>query len=118
MSAGKYNFTIEQGAKFTRSFTWKDANGSPINVSGYSFRLMARTGIDDTTTVISLSTGNGITITDGPGGKFQVSMTASQTAALSFQAALYDIEAVPPSGEADAIRLLEGTVNLSREVTR
>ena len=35
-------------------------------------------------------------------------MTASQTAALSFQAAVYDLEAIPPSGEADAIRLLEG----------
>ena len=38
MAAGIYNFTIEQGATFTRTFKYKDSEGNPIDlVSGDGF---------------------------------------------------------------------------------
>ena len=70
MPAGKYNFTIEQGTKFSRDFAWKNADRTPVNISGYSFRMMARHKHDDALPIISLSTfepPGGISIVDGQG---------------------------------------------------
>ena len=41
MAAGKYNFTIEQGATFVKIIV-VSADGNPLNLSDYSARLMAR----------------------------------------------------------------------------
>jgi hypothetical protein len=119
MPAGKYNMTIEQGAKFSRDFTWKNADRTPINITGYTFRMMARHKHDDAEPLISLSTDpeiGGITIADGPNGRFRISLTQVNTTALNFTEAIYDLEATPPADE--AIRLLEGKINLSKEVTK
>jgi hypothetical protein len=53
---------------------------------------------------------------DGLNGRFRINLTQAQTTALSFNEAIYDIEAVPPGDE--AIRILEGKINLSKEVTK
>lgn len=119
MPAGTYNFTIEQGAKFSRDITWKNANRSPVNITGYTFRMMARHKYDDPEPIISLSTDEppgGITIVDGINGRFRISLSEAQTTALNFVEAIYDLEAVPPADQ--AIRLLEGKIALSKEVTR
>ncbi len=119
MPAGKYNFTIEQGAKFSRDFTWKNADRTPVNISGYFFRMMARHKHDDAQPIINLSTfesPGGISIVDAANGRFRISLSQAQTTALSFNEAIYDIEAVPPGDE--ALRILEGKINLSKEVTK
>jgi len=120
MSAGQYNFTIEQGADFLRTFTWKDAAGDPIDIGGYTFRMMARNDYDDALPVISLSTVSppgGIAITgDGSAGQFTISMAAAITALLNFSSIMYDLEAI--SGTGAVIRLLQGTITLSKEVTK
>ncbi len=119
MPAGKYNMTIEQGTKFSRDFTWKNADRTPVNISGYSFRMMARHRHDDALPIISLSTfepPGGISIVDGPNGRFRISLTQGQTTALGFNEAIYDLEATPPGDE--TIRILEGKINLSKEVTK
>jgi hypothetical protein len=119
MPAGKYNFTVEQGTKFSLDFTWKNADKIPVNISGYAFRMMARHKHDDLEPIISLSTfapPGGISIVDGPNGRFRINLTQAQTTALSFNEAIYDLEALPPADE--AIRLLEGKIILSKEVTK
>ena len=119
MPAGKYNFTIEQGTKFSRDFAWKNADRTPVNISGYAFRMMARHKHDDALPIISLSTfepPGGISIVDGPNGRFRISLAQAQTTALSFNEAIYDLEAVPPGD--GAIRVLEGKIILSKEVTK
>ncbi len=119
MPAGIYNFEIEQGVSFVKSLTWKDAAGAPINIAGYTIRMMARNDYGDTNPVITLSTVNppaGITITDGANGQFQIALNAIQTAALNFTSVKYDLEMVAPGGA--VIRLLQGEITLSREVTR
>jgi len=120
MSSGVYNFTIEQGCTFSKTFTWKDANGSAINISGYTIRMMARNNYDDALPVITLSTvatPGGIAIVgDGSAGQFTISMTAVVTAALNFSQLVYDIEVV--SGAGVVTRLLEGKITLSKEVTK
>ncbi len=119
MPAGTYNFKIEQGAKFSRDFTWRNPDKSPVNIAGYTFRMMARHKHDDPEPLISLSTvepPGGIRIVDGPNGTFRISLTDVQTAALNFVEAIYDLKAVPPAD--GAIRLFEGKITLSKEVTK
>lgn len=52
----------------------------------------------------------------GASGVIEITLTANFTAALNFDQAVYDMEAVSPSGQ--VTRLIEGPMSLSREVTR
>ena len=42
MASGKYNFTIEQGTTFQRTFKYKDASGNPLDLSDHSVRMQIR----------------------------------------------------------------------------
>jgi len=118
MSAGKYTTSILQGATFQRDITWTDnTNNTPIDLTGSIVRLQARKRLTSDTTVLDLSTAtSGITITDALNGQFQILLTAAETAALDFATAVYDLEVEFPSGEIR--RVLEGTLELKKEVTR
>ena len=54
MAAGIYNFTIEQGATFTRTFKYKDAEGTAIDLSNHEIRMDIRTSIDAESTLLEL----------------------------------------------------------------
>jgi len=120
MPAARYDFKIEQGATFQRTITWKDSNGNPIDLTGYKIRLQARINPNDKDPIIDLSTSpevGGIEIlTPAGNGQFRITMDASDTASLDFAEALYDLEAEDPDG--NVTRLLEGTIELSREITK
>ena len=120
MGAGKYNFQIEQGANFSKTFTWKNSAGVAIDIGGYTIRMMGRNDYPDVAPTITLSTvatPGGIAIVgDGSAGQFTLTMTAAQTAALNFSELKYDLEMV--SGAGVVTRLLEGEITLSREITK
>ena len=46
MTAGTYNMTIEQGATLSLSMTFKDDEGSVIDLSSYSFASQIREEYD------------------------------------------------------------------------
>jgi hypothetical protein len=121
MAAGNYNFTIEQGATFTRTLKYKDSSGNPINLSDYAIRMQIREKISSTTSIISLtesSTSGGSIISvinTGDGNSFTIKISATDTAAMSFDTAAYDLEI---ERDNNVTRLLQGRVKLSKEVTR
>jgi hypothetical protein len=117
MSAGRYNIEIEQGATFQRSMTLDEYNADTsqmedLDLTGYTFAGKIRDEKEDTSAMISFT----IVITNALTGAIQVSLTAAQTSTLTAGTAYYDIEMTRDSGE--IIRLLEGVVNISREITR
>lgn len=119
MGAGKFNFTIEQGATYERSFTWKNSAGVPIDLTGYTIRLMAKNTVDETTPLITLSTVSppgGITVTDPATGTWTISLSPATTAAYKFDKIVYDLEVQSLGGVVK--RLLEGIITLSKEVTK
>lgn len=117
MSAGQHNITIEQGTRWFRTITVTD-DGTARDLTNFTIAMQIRETKAAATTLISLSIGAGITITDATNGIFTVEITAAQTAALSFDGvAYYDMELTPPSSTSTE-RLIEGTVTLSKEVTR
>ena len=108
------NFVVEQGATFTKSFTWKEG-GVAKDLTGYTARMKARPSITSDTVIIDASTANGKITIDPLVGVIEVTVSATETAAMTFTTAVYDLELV--SG-AVVTRLVQGTLTLSREVTR
>jgi len=126
MSAGTYDFKIEQGATFSRLFQFfdvyiseDDPDNEPSNLIGWSARMQVRTKAQSTTPLLSLTVGNGLTITDAINGKIVLDLTSEQTAALNFSCAYYDLELFVDDSDPEIVRReLEGQITLSREVTR
>lgn len=132
MSAGRYSFVIEQGATTNFEIQYRDSNNSPIDLTGYSGRLQIRStyaqnsgelfltlssSLNPDGTGLNFSGSNGTTPpTSGSIGIYIASCTSS---ALTFNEALYDLEIYSGSGDCPyTVRLLEGNVRLSKEVTR
>lgn len=116
MTAAVYDFTIEQGATLDKTFVWKDSTGTIINLSGYTARMQIRPTVASSTILLELTTlNNRIIITAGE-GKIQLLVSAADTGAITWQRAKYDLELVSSTGV--VTRLLSGSVEVSREVTR
>ena len=39
MAAGRYSFVVEQGSTFNIELQYKDSNGNPVNLTGYSGKM-------------------------------------------------------------------------------
>jgi len=128
MSAGKYNFTIEQGTTIRLELQYKDSSGSAIDLTGYSGRMQIRPDYADNTkkSYIYLSSslnddGTGLNFSGSSGlnspvsGTIGLYISAVSSSTLNFDTAYYDIELQTGS---IVTRLLQGTIKLSREVTR
>jgi hypothetical protein len=114
VTATTYNTTIDQGADWYITFVYQDSNGSPINITGYTAALQLRSEPSDMNTVLSLSTGSGITIT-GATGTIAVHATATQTGAISAGVYFYDLEITE---SVVVTRLIQGQITVSAQVTR
>ena len=111
MSAGTYNFILEQGATFNRQLTVKD-DGSAMNLTGYSVASKMRSTHDSSTVVGTFT----CTISNATGGIITMSMTNSTTGAIEEGIYVYDLEMT--SGTGVVTRLMQGTVTVNPEVTR
>lgn len=116
MAAGTLDFMIEQGATFNLLLTWKIDN-VPVNITNWTARLQARVDVEDTETVLSMTTdaGGGITL-GGAAGTISLDRTATQTALLPAGSYVYDLELI--SGVGAVTRLVQGELDISAEVTR
>jgi len=111
-----YNLVIYQGATFSQNFIWKDPDQNPIDVTGYTARMMARGAVSSPTPFIDLTTVNGGITLGGATGSVTINMTAAQTSAINETVGLYDLELV--SGGGQVTRFLQGIVTISKEITR
>ena len=122
MLAGIYNITCQQGSTFVRvlRIEYPDAIDPtvfhPFDLTGYSARMQVRRTVSSTTAMISLDTDdNGIEITSPEDGEITITMTDTQTAALTSDG-VYDLEII---SDTDFVtRILQGEFRLSLEVTR
>ena len=115
MAAGRYDIMIEQGATFSLPISYKDSTGSVVDLvagDGYTARMMIKESAGGTA-IISLTSSSGITLASS-GNNIVIEISATDTAAMDFDNAVYDLEIV--SGT-EVTRVLEGKVKLSREIT-
>lgn len=118
MAAGEYNITIEQGAVFRKVLTWTDSEDAPINLTGYTALMQIRKEDTGGDVIIELSTLNDKIVITPAEGKIELFIPATETAEFSFDSAYYDLELIPPSEEDETVRLLQGKVTLSTEITK
>lgn len=128
MAAGKYSFTLEQGSTLSLELLYKDSDGSPVNLSGYSGRMQIKSGFADNnpTTYLTLSSslmsdGTGLNLSGSAGnnplssGSIGLYISAATSSLLTFDTAYYDI--LLTTGTA-VTRILEGQIKLAKAVTR
>lgn len=113
MAAADYDLLIEQGATFDLSIVWKDNADTPIDITGYSARMQIRKTYDSAP-IISLTNGSGIVL-GGVAGTIDITITDEQTTAIDILRGKYDLE-LELAGV--VTRLIQGTVEISREVTK
>lgn len=114
MTAGIYNFTIDQGSTWTLQLIYEDPNGAPINLTGYTAKMQVRSKSNSSTAVLTLATGGqGITIT-GPTGTINLIATDEQTGAIAAGFYVYDLEL---DNGGVITRLIQGQITLSPQVT-
>jgi Na+/serine symporter len=114
MTPGLVNFVCPQGSTFRRTLTYS-LDEVPVNLTGYSSRLQVREDYYSTDLVVSLVSGSGITM-GGSAGTIDILISASVTSEFPTGTHVYDLEIVSPSNIVD--RLIEGTFNVTPEVTR
>ena len=130
MSAGRYNFTIEQGATVDFEIQWNDSNGEPIDLNYYTAEMQIRSGHGSSATLYATlsssldSDRTGLNLlgpnSDKPltSGSIGLFISAASSSAFDFSEALYDLEMISGSGNnAYVTRLLEGKIKLRKNVT-
>lgn len=128
MSAGSYNFTIEQGTSFGLSIEYADSGNVPIDLAAFSCaRMQWNTNIGTTYQFTTNNTNSGLYLFEfaspASSGIINFKIPASITAGYNFSTAAYDLEleAVAPfysGGGPQVIRLLQGVVSISPEITQ
>lgn len=122
MAAGTLNIVIEQGATFQKKLTWADdidfpASGNAIDITGYTARMQLREEKDSPDpAILELTDGNGRITLGGANGEIDLFIDDADTEALTIESGFYDLEVESPAGI--VTRLVEGTFQLSTEVTR
>lgn len=117
MSAGTYNFTIEQGTTFQQDFVWNIDNVA-VDVTGYSARMMVRSSVASSTVLDSWNTDNGRMTIGTSDGRFSIFLPSTDCAAIEWTTGVYDIELVSPAATPIVTRILKGTITIDPEVTR
>lgn len=124
MAAGSLDILVEQGATFAMRLVLSDSVGSPLDLTGWTFRGQIRSTYDAGTILASFSFVVPNQITDP--GAVDCSMADSVTETIPVTASTnykkkdtfypYDIEGEDTSG--NVYRVVQGTATVSPEVTR
>ena len=120
MPAAKINLTIEKGAKYYKTFIWRDETKTPISLAGLSARMHIRESVDDAAFVIELTTTNGRILLEAAAetGRIDLIVGATDTDALTITTGVFDLELYNQSDPDDVNRLIEGIVSITEGVTR
>ena len=116
-TAGPVHFEIPTYSEFGVTMTWylTSAKTTTKDLSTYTAAMDIRRKQSDSTALIALTSGSGITL-GGSGGTIVISLTDTQTAAVTPGPAVWDLELIDSGGS--SLRLVEGTCEFTPSVTR
>jgi hypothetical protein len=126
MAASKYDFVIEQGSSFKISMVFKNSDGSLMDLSGWTAKLMWKTNTNKTyiftTTNIDYSVYK--FILDEENSNMVLLIPAETTESFNFSSAKYDLELqspeslYSPEGGNYNFRALYGVINISKRFSK
>lgn len=117
--ATKYDLVCEQGADLSFTVTYyRGETGIPVDVTGGTARLQARSGIRAATPFLDIdNVAKGGIGVGGDDGVFTIFVAAEETAEFPITSeAVYDLEFVDVVGKVS--RVVEGRFKVKGEVTR
>lgn len=111
------DFLIKQGATFEWSMLWGTGKDPfvPHDLTGCSGRMQVRKTVEAEEVLLDSTEQIVITFTPTP-GEITIAINADDTAAIEWLDGVYDMEVVFP--DTTVVRLLQGKVQVSPEVTR
>ena len=129
MSAGKYNFIVEQGSQHDVTFRYKLADGTFLNLTNYRVRMSVKDHLSDTNFVYQATSDSSadsggtvaflqhFTISDQSTaqGEFVLSIPTATTTGFNFNQGVYDLEIVAQDGT--VTRILEGKFKIKLQVS-
>ena len=127
MAAGSYDISIEQGASYSLNITYADSGNVPINLNAFSCARMQWNTTDGTSYEFTTSNTNSglyyFAFNPASSGIISLKIPASVTAGYNFTNATYDLELESVAefysgGGPQVIRLLQGSVTVTPEITR
>lgn len=119
------DISVKQGATYTLIMTVQDSVPASINLTGYTFRGQIRTSTSDITIqapfsfVLGVQSGatlGTVTGTISAADTALIVLPANERYTRKITKMIYDIEMIEPGG--NVVRILEGTVSVSPEVTK
>jgi hypothetical protein len=117
MKPVKLDLEIYKGSTYRKSLQWVvSSTSTPMDITGCSIKMQIRAYVGSTSVLIELSTvNNRIIIVDALLGKWQIYLTPTETLALDFVKAVYDLDITFPSTEVHTP--IQGDVTLIKQVT-
>ena len=105
-----YNFTIEQGADWSRDLFLTTASQGAINITGRTFKAEIRQYPSGT-----VATAIACSVVSGAGGQVRMSVTSAASLLVPSAGARYDLFMVTTAGI--STRLLAGVVSVNPRIT-
>ena len=109
------NLNLNKGSSYRIIFSLTK-NGSPINLTGFSFRGQIRPSITSTKVLLEVNSANLLIKTDPTLGRFTLILPESFTRRVVEQYTVYDIEIIDSIGEVS--RIVQGMITFVSEVTQ
>ena len=117
MTAGVYNSRIEQGSRWVRVLTIKDADNVAIDITTWLFYMQIKSNFFSEDVLINLAIDSGIELTDPENGQLTITITDEQSAELTAnQKLVYDLF-VDDGGSGGLIKYLAGSLTVDPRVT-
>lgn len=125
MSAAQHDFNIEQGSSFSMSIIYKDANGTPVDITDWCARISWKTNTNAISTFSSLNTDFSqykLTL-GGATGQIILQFPATTTNNFDFTNAKYDLELQSDEdlyigGGKKTYRILYGTITIVKRFSK
>ena len=129
MAAGRYSFVIEQGATTDFEIQYKDSASIAVSLVDHQAKMQIRSTQDTAgTLILTLSSslandGTGLNLSGSNGttpitsGSIGVKISAHSSSLFDFTEAFYDLEISSGSSYPTVTRILEGKVQLNKNVT-
>lgn len=110
MSAGSYNFVIDQGATTTIEFDYLNDDGTIVDLTGYTASCQIRT----------TATAASATVTTTPSintalGRVTLALSATNSALLTESTYVYEIQLTKGS---DVVSFIKGVITTDPEIVR
>lgn len=113
------DLTINQGSRFEQPLNVKE-NGAVKDLTGCTARMQIRRWRDNAVVLASYTTENGMITINPTAGRVTIIVPASETVNYNWGDGFYDMELIDPSLSPanDVIRIMQGRVHVTPEVTR